>query len=314
MRVTTALSRLLRLEGVWIRKVQFEPDRVVVDVALRRRRLSSARSASTRPGRGRTRGRRTRSGGIWTSGRGGSRSTAGDGGCGALSTGRARRASRSPGRGRSSPATSSASSRGWRPAPTRGRSSGWCGSTGTRSGGSSSACALMSSIPAGSRDCSTSGSTRSVGRQHRYLTLVVDHQRRAWCGAPKGAGEKAADRVLRRARPRAARTPPQPKRDEPPRSRQNRRGPSATARPEAGTQRVGPRAGRQARRRSRWTWAPGTPKSAREHAPQAIVCIDPYHVVQLANKALDEVRRDYWNELRRSGDQQAAKRFKDARW
>ena len=39
MRVTTALSRLLRLEGVWIRKVQFAPDRVVVDVALRRRRL-----------------------------------------------------------------------------------------------------------------------------------------------------------------------------------------------------------------------------------------------------------------------------------
>jgi len=39
VRVTTALSRLLRLEGVWIRKVQFAPDRVVVDVALRRRRL-----------------------------------------------------------------------------------------------------------------------------------------------------------------------------------------------------------------------------------------------------------------------------------
>ncbi len=34
----------------------------------------------------------------------------------------------------------------------------------------------------------------------------------------------------------------------------------------------------------------------------------------LANKALDEVRRDYWNELRSLGDQEAAKRFKDARW
>ena len=30
--------------------------------------------------------------------------------------------------------------------------------------------------------------------------------------------------------------------------------------------------------------------------------------------ALDEVRRGYWNELRASGDQQAARRFKDARW
>ena len=40
----------------------------------------------------------------------------------------------------------------------------------------------------------------------------------------------------------------------------------------------------------------------------------PNHVVQLANQALDEVRRAYWNELRRAGDQQAAKRFKDSRW
>ncbi len=40
----------------------------------------------------------------------------------------------------------------------------------------------------------------------------------------------------------------------------------------------------------------------------------PNHVVQLANKALDEIRRSYWNELRSLGDQQAAKRFKDARW
>src|SRR5205085_11097607 len=50
------------------------------------------------------------------------------------------------------------------------------------------------------------------------------------------------------------------------------------------------------------------------HAPQATRCIDPFHVVQNANKALDEVRRDYWNELRVCGDRQATKRFKDARW
>jgi len=29
--------------------------------------------------------------------------------------------------------------------------------------------------------------------------------------------------------------------------------------------------------------------------------IDNYHVVQLATKALDEVRREHWNELRQSG-------------
>ena len=39
MRVATAFSRLLRLPGVWVRKVRFEPDRVVVEVALRRRLL-----------------------------------------------------------------------------------------------------------------------------------------------------------------------------------------------------------------------------------------------------------------------------------
>ena len=38
--------------------------------------------------------------------------------------------------------------------------------------------------------------------------------------------------------------------------------------------------------------------------------VDPY----LANQALDEVRRGYWNELRQLDDQHAAKRFKDARW
>jgi transposase len=58
----------------------------------------------------------------------------------------------------------------------------------------------------------------------------------------------------------------------------------------------------------------GYAKSVRHHAPQATICIDPYHAVQLANQALDEVRRAYWNELRSLGDQDAAKRFKDARW
>jgi transposase len=42
--------------------------------------------------------------------------------------------------------------------------------------------------------------------------------------------------------------------------------------------------------------------------------IDNYHVVQLATKALDEVRREHWNELRHAGEQDAAKQFKDDRW
>jgi len=57
----------------------------------------------------------------------------------------------------------------------------------------------------------------------------------------------------------------------------------------------------------------GYAKSVREHAPQAEIVIDNYHVVQLATQALDEVRREHWNELRASNPT-AAKQFKDARW
>ena len=49
------------------------------------------------------------------------------------------------------------------------------------------------------------------------------------------------------------------------------------------------------------------------HAPRAVICYDPFHVVALATKALDTVRRQVWNDLRRL-DEVAAKRFKGARW
>lgn len=38
-RVTAAFSRLLDLSGIWVRTVVFMPDRVVVHVALRRKKL-----------------------------------------------------------------------------------------------------------------------------------------------------------------------------------------------------------------------------------------------------------------------------------
>ncbi len=50
------------------------------------------------------------------------------------------------------------------------------------------------------------------------------------------------------------------------------------------------------------------------HAPQAIVCADPFHVVQLVTNALDEVRRQVWNTLREFPDPRYAKAFKGARW
>ena len=55
-------------------------------------------------------------------------------------------------------------------------------------------------------------------------------------------------------------------------------------------------------------------KSVRDHAPQAVICIDPFHAVQAVTDALDVVRRAAWNELRKLPDQEAAKRFKGARW
>jgi transposase len=58
----------------------------------------------------------------------------------------------------------------------------------------------------------------------------------------------------------------------------------------------------------------GYAKSVREHAPQAEIVIDNYHVVALATKALDEVRREHWNELRHAGETGAAKQFKHDRW
>jgi hypothetical protein len=97
VRVTAAFSRLLRLPGVWVRKVRFEPDRVVVEgrggatppsVGLPRVRV-------TRRGLARTGGRWTRSGGISISESGGLRSAVAAGGCGAPSTERAPRTSRS---------------------------------------------------------------------------------------------------------------------------------------------------------------------------------------------------------------------------
>jgi transposase len=140
-------------------------------------------------------------------------------------------------------------------------------------------------------------------KQHRYLTLVVDHRRRCVVWGTEGAGADAADRFYTALDPEP---PPDPSDAEPPEIQQEP--PAERDR----DRRVGERAGRI--RAISLDMGPGYAKSAREHAPQAIICVDPYHVVQLANKALDEVRRDYWNHLRSLGDQDAAKRFKDARW
>jgi len=51
-----------------------------------------------------------------------------------------------------------------------------------------------------------------------------------------------------------------------------------------------------------------------ERAPDAVVCIDTFHVVSWATDALDEVRRAEWNRLRQAGAAGKAKEFKGLRF
>ena len=51
-----------------------------------------------------------------------------------------------------------------------------------------------------------------------------------------------------------------------------------------------------------------------ERVPQAVRCVDPFHVVMLATEALDEVRREVWNEARRQGNLELARELKGARF
>jgi len=51
-----------------------------------------------------------------------------------------------------------------------------------------------------------------------------------------------------------------------------------------------------------------------DRCPNAVRCMDPFHVVQWATKALDEVRREVWNDARRGGLKAVAKELKGARY
>src|SRR5664280_549725 len=51
-----------------------------------------------------------------------------------------------------------------------------------------------------------------------------------------------------------------------------------------------------------------------ERCPNAVLCIDAFHVVQGATDALDQVRREVWNEARKAGQDQLAHRLKGARY
>jgi transposase len=57
----------------------------------------------------------------------------------------------------------------------------------------------------------------------------------------------------------------------------------------------------------------GYEKAIRENCPEAEICFDPFHVVRLAQRAVDQVRRDEWNAHERSHTK-TGKWIKGTRW
>jgi transposase len=57
---------------------------------------------------------------------------------------------------------------------------------------------------------------------------------------------------------------------------------------------------------------PAFAKTASVRVPNAVLCFDPFHVVNLATDALEAVRRQAWQSARRYPDKRIAPRFKGA--
>ncbi|MGH2870584.1 MAG: transposase [Solirubrobacteraceae bacterium] len=161
---------------------------------------------------------------------------------------------------------------------------------------------------------------------HRYLTLVGDHRRGCVVWGTEGKGQAAADQFFEALDPPPS-EPPVPAGQsswKPVAAIMVPFGPCPTV--PAGQGIPGAWTGEGTEldpclfaRASRLSavsmdMTGGYAKSVRAHAPQASIVVDNYHVVQLATKALDEVRREYWNELRAAGHAAAAKQFKTDRW
>lgn len=112
-------------------------------------------------------------------------------------------------------------------------------------------------------------------KRHRYLTLVTDHRRGKVVWGTEGKDTAAADRFFEEL------------------------GKERSSKIQAVSMDMSPAYEKSVR--------------ASGHAPQATICFDPFHVVALATKALEQVRRRVWNEMRRT-DKDKAKTFKGARW
>lgn len=309
MRVSSAFSRLVRVPGVWVRDVRFEADRVVLEVALRQRRLRCPRCEFSTAARKDRRPVPT----VWRHL---------DLGVWRLEIHCRRRRLRCPRHGVLAEGVPFARHRAgftrdfeclvaWLAARTD----------------KTAICRLLridwdtvgriiTRVCADELDPERLCALYDIGvdevswkRQHNYLTLVADHRQGKIVWGCDGAGEKAADRFFAELDPGCPRAAPPPLEDDAADTSRSARDRWAAHEPKPP---VAEHAGQL--EAVSLDMGHGYAAAARWHAPQAVQCIDPYHVVALANKALDEVRRGYWNELRQSGDRQAANRFKDARW
>ena len=101
----------------------------------------------------------------------------------------------------------------------------------------------------------------SYRKGHRYLTIVVDHDTGNLIWAAPGRDAKTLRRFFRSLRKKG---------------RDSIELVSADAAPWIGS-------------------------VVREMCPKATLCIDPFHVVAWATKALDTVRRELWRKLRKRG-------------
>jgi len=311
VRVSSAFSRLIRLPGVWVKKVHFRPDRVIVEVALRRRRLQCPKCQFTTAARKDTR----RVDSVWRHL---------DLGVWRLEIHCRRRRLRCPRHGVLAEGVPFARHRA---GFTRDFEclAAWLAARTDKS----AICRLLridwdtvgrivQRVCADELDPDRLSDLFDIGidevswkRQHNYLTLIADHRSAKIVWGCKGVGEKAADAFFAELDPDSPRAAPPPSDDA-----SDNADASLSARERWAEREPKPTVAERAARLEAISldMGPGYAAAARWHAPQAVICIDPFHVVQNANNALDEVRRAYCNELRSLGDQDAAKRFKDARW
>jgi transposase len=327
MRVTAAFSRLLDLPGVWVEKVRFEPDRVVVWVALRRKKLVCPKCSYSTMARENEQDHDS----VWRHVDLGARRRL-------VIRARLRRL-RCPEHGVHVEGVPFARYRAhftrdfddlvaWlatktdQTAITRLVRIDWetVGRIVKRVGDELLPADRLSNLLEISLD------EVAWRKGHSYLTLIGDHEKSCVVWGTDGKGQAAADAFFEALDPPPA-EPPAPARTrswEPEPAIMVPFGPCPTVAAGEGIPAAWVEPGldldpcllaRASRLRAvSMDMTGGYAKSVRQHAPQAEIVIDNYHVVALATKALDEVRREHWNELRQAGQADAAKQFKTDRW